>query len=77
MRILLVGAGEAAIGIADVVTGALVRDGLTPDDVALAMRRGIEAVCAIGSAGGIQQVTAGNYGGKLGPHHFHLHEVLA
>ena len=55
----------------------IVIDGLTPEDVSLAMRHGIEAVCAVGAAAGIQQVTAGNYGGKLGPHHFHLHEVLA
>ena len=55
----------------------IVIDGLTPADVALAMRRGIEGVCEFGVDQGIQQITAGNYGGKLGPHHFHLHEVLA
>ena len=25
---------------------------------------------------GIVQITAGNYGGKLGPHHIRLHDVL-
>ncbi|MBC7967733.1 MAG: hypothetical protein H7Z17_17610, partial [Fuerstia sp.] len=24
---------------------------------------------------GIVRITAGNYGGKLGPHHFHLHRL--
>ena len=25
---------------------------------------------------GVVQITAGNYGGKLGPHHIRLHDVL-
>ena len=25
---------------------------------------------------GIKSISAGNYGGKLGPHHFHLREVM-
>ncbi len=26
---------------------------------------------------GVVEITAGNYGGKLGKFHFHLHQVLA
>ena len=55
----------------------LVIDGVSADAVAAAMRAGIGAVVGLGAAGGVVSVTAGNYGGKLGPHHFHLHEVMA
>jgi len=24
----------------------------------------------------VLRITAGNYGGKLGPHHFHLREIM-
>lgn len=37
-----------------------------------AMKLGIKAACAPG----IVEITAGNYGGKLGKHKIHLHEVL-
>ncbi|WP_158922533.1 formylmethanofuran--tetrahydromethanopterin N-formyltransferase [Acidisphaera sp. S103] len=53
----------------------LVIDGLTPDAVAAAMRAGMEAVVALGPEAGAIRVAAGNYGGKLGRHHFHLHEL--
>jgi formylmethanofuran--tetrahydromethanopterin N-formyltransferase len=55
----------------------IVIDGLTADAVAAAMRAGVHAVCARGAAEGITHVTAGNYGGNLGPHHFHLKEIIA
>lgn len=55
----------------------IVIDGLTSNDIERAMRAGIEAVCGIGAAGGIRRISAGNYGGKLGPHLFHLHQILA
>ncbi|MGI9336334.1 MAG: formylmethanofuran--tetrahydromethanopterin N-formyltransferase [Gammaproteobacteria bacterium] len=54
----------------------IVIDGLTEAEVAAAMRAGIEAVCACGSDRGIVSVTAGNYGGKLGQFHFHLHQIM-
>jgi len=54
----------------------VVIDGLTEADVAAAMRVGIEAGLALGAAGGLLRISAGNYGGKLGPFHFHLHELL-
>jgi formylmethanofuran--tetrahydromethanopterin N-formyltransferase len=55
----------------------IVIDGLTEADVAAAMRAGLDAGTAIGSAGGLLRISAGNYGGKLGPFHFHLHRLLA
>jgi len=54
----------------------IVIDGLSEADVAAAMRAGIEAGVALGAAGGLQRISAGNYGGKLGPFHFHLHQLL-
>jgi formylmethanofuran--tetrahydromethanopterin N-formyltransferase len=55
----------------------LVIDGLTEADVAAAMRAGLKAVIALGAAGGMVRISAGNYGGKLGPFHFKLHPLLA
>jgi formylmethanofuran--tetrahydromethanopterin N-formyltransferase len=55
----------------------VVIDGLTAPSIGKAMRAGIEAVCDGGSADGVKRISAGNYGGNLGPHHFHLHEVMA
>lgn len=55
----------------------IVINGLHDADVRRAMRVGIEAVCALGAEHGVQRISAGNYGGKLGPHHYHLREVLA
>jgi len=55
----------------------IVIDGLGDEDIRAAMRAGIEAVCDRGAEAGIRQVTAGNYGGKLGQFHYHLHEIMA
>lgn len=54
----------------------IVIDGLTETDVAAATAAGVRAACAIGRANGVVAISAGNYGGKLGPYHFHLHRVL-
>ncbi|MGV3581108.1 MAG: formylmethanofuran--tetrahydromethanopterin N-formyltransferase [Methylophilus sp.] len=54
----------------------IVIDGLTFDDIALSMKVGIEAACSLGKDAGIKRISAGNYGGKLGQHHFKLHEIL-
>lgn len=54
----------------------IVIDGLTEADVGAAMRVGMEAGLAIGAAGGLLRISAGNYGGKLGPFHFHLHRLM-
>ena len=50
----------------------LVIDGVDFAAVAEAMRRGVRAACGPG----VVRIGAGNYGGKLGPHHFKLHELL-
>ena len=51
----------------------IVIDGLAPESVAEAMRVGLEAAARAGA----RQITAGNYGGSLGEHHFHLKEFVA
>jgi len=51
----------------------LVIDGLSPDAVQAAMQAGLHAACSVA---GLLRVTAGNYGGKLGPFHFALRDLL-
>lgn len=51
----------------------IVIDGLTADAVRQAMRAGLHAAA---DCGGLTQITAGNYGGQLGPHHFPLRELM-
>jgi formylmethanofuran--tetrahydromethanopterin N-formyltransferase len=51
----------------------LVIDGLDLAAVEEATRVGVRAACRPGVLG----ITAGNYGGKLGPFHLHLHRLLA
>jgi formylmethanofuran--tetrahydromethanopterin N-formyltransferase len=55
----------------------IVIDGLTAEDINQAMRVGIEAACSLGPQNGIRRISAGNYGGKLGPFLFHLQEIMA
>lgn len=50
----------------------IVIDGLDEDAVREATRVGIQAACRPG----VLRISAGNYGGKLGQYHFHLHEIL-
>jgi formylmethanofuran--tetrahydromethanopterin N-formyltransferase len=54
----------------------IVVDGLTSESVASAMRAGIAAIVRLGPKRGATRISAGNYGGKLGPHHYHLRELL-
>jgi len=54
----------------------IVIDGLDQQSIRACMRAGIRAACRPGAKAGILRVTAGNYGGKLGPHHFHLWDIL-
>jgi formylmethanofuran--tetrahydromethanopterin N-formyltransferase len=51
----------------------IVIDGLTLDAVERATVLGLHAASAFDLA----QISAGNYGGKLGPYHIRLHDVLA
>jgi formylmethanofuran--tetrahydromethanopterin N-formyltransferase len=53
----------------------IVIDGLREEYVAAAMRAGIAAVVARGAQAGVTRISAGNYGGKLGPFHFRLHAL--
>jgi formylmethanofuran--tetrahydromethanopterin N-formyltransferase len=50
----------------------LVLDGTDAPAIEGAMRAGIRAACRPG----VKVITAGNYGGKLGPHHFHLRRIM-
>lgn len=54
----------------------IVIDGLTPEAVAAAMRAGLRAIIELGPERGALRVGAGNYGGRLGPHHFKLKDLL-
>jgi len=54
----------------------IVIDGLTFEDIAASMKIGIEAICALGVTSDVKRISAGNYGGKLGPHLFKLHDIL-
>jgi formylmethanofuran--tetrahydromethanopterin N-formyltransferase len=50
----------------------LVLDGVDADAIRRAMRAGIDAACRPG----VRAITAGNYGGNLGKHKFHLHAIM-
>jgi formylmethanofuran--tetrahydromethanopterin N-formyltransferase len=51
----------------------IVIDGLSLEAVVAATRAGLHAAV---KSPGLVRVTSGNYGGKLGPHHIHLRELL-
>ena len=51
----------------------IVLDGTDGPSIEAAMRVGIRAACRPG----VRAISAGNYGGKLGPHHFPLRKILA
>jgi formylmethanofuran--tetrahydromethanopterin N-formyltransferase len=51
----------------------IVVDGLDRAAIESALRVGIDAACRPG----VVEITAGNYGGKLGKHHFYLRELLS
>jgi formylmethanofuran--tetrahydromethanopterin N-formyltransferase len=63
-----------ASAVPEGVNGVLeiVLDGLDTPAIENAMRAGITAACRPG----VRAITAGNYGGKLGPHHFYLRKIL-
>lgn len=50
----------------------IVVNGVDAPSIATAMRLGIDAACREG----VVAISAGNYGGKLGPHHFHLRQIM-
>lgn len=55
----------------------IVVNGLSFEDIAVSMKAGIEAACGLGKDHGILRISAGNYGGKLGQHHFKLRPILS
>lgn len=54
----------------------IVIDGLSHEAISEATRVGILAACSLGSKKGVKRISAGNYGGNLGPYHFHLRKIL-
>jgi formylmethanofuran--tetrahydromethanopterin N-formyltransferase len=73
----LKGAVKTALPLDVEAVMEIVIDGLTAEAIAKSMRAGIHAICQGGAEAGVSHITAGNYGGNLGPHHFHLKEILA
>src|SRR6266849_1517684 len=51
----------------------IVLDGTDAPSIEAALRAGVRAACLPG----VQAISAGNYGGQLGPHHFYLRKILA
>jgi formylmethanofuran--tetrahydromethanopterin N-formyltransferase len=50
----------------------IVINGTDAGAITTAMKDGIDAACR----DGVVAISAGNYGGKLGPHHFHLRRIM-
>jgi formylmethanofuran--tetrahydromethanopterin N-formyltransferase len=51
----------------------IVINGISREAIEGSMRVGIKAACTVP---GVVKITAANFEGKLGPHHFHLHKIL-
>jgi formylmethanofuran--tetrahydromethanopterin N-formyltransferase len=51
----------------------IVVDGMDAASVSRALRVGIDAACREG----VIAISAANFGGKLGPHHFHLRQIMS
>jgi formylmethanofuran--tetrahydromethanopterin N-formyltransferase len=50
----------------------IVVNGVDAPSISASMKAGINAACREG----VVSISAGNYGGKLGPHHFHLRQIM-
>lgn len=72
----LKGAVESALPESVGAVLEIVIDGLTAAAIDEATRVGIQAACKQGRKGGIVAISAGNYGGNLGPFHFKLRQIL-
>ena len=66
------GQTESALAESEHAVYELVIDGLNETAVAGAMSVGLETAREVA---GVVRISAGNYGGKLGPHHFHLQRL--
>jgi formylmethanofuran--tetrahydromethanopterin N-formyltransferase len=67
---------KSELGPDTVAVLEIVIDGLTSKSVADAMKAGLKSIIDTGAARGVTRVSAGNYGGKLGQHHYKLLELL-
>jgi formylmethanofuran--tetrahydromethanopterin N-formyltransferase len=67
---------KSELGPDTVAVLEIVIDGLTSKSVADAMRAGLKSIINNGATKGVTRVSAGNYGGKLGQHHYKLRELL-
>jgi formylmethanofuran--tetrahydromethanopterin N-formyltransferase len=69
------GRADVATMLPDGANAALeiVVDGLDRAAIEAALRAGIDAA----SRSGVIEISAGNYGGKLGKHHFHLQQIAS
>jgi formylmethanofuran--tetrahydromethanopterin N-formyltransferase len=69
------GRGDVVSELPDGVNSVLeiVVDGLDRSSIESALRAGIDAACRPG----VVAISAGNYGGRLGKHRFHLHALLS
>jgi formylmethanofuran--tetrahydromethanopterin N-formyltransferase len=70
------GAAKSEVAPDTVAVLEIVIDGLTSHAVATAMKAGIDTILKDGEGKGVTRISAGNYGGKLGQHHYHLRELL-
>jgi formylmethanofuran--tetrahydromethanopterin N-formyltransferase len=68
----LTGQTESALEEGERAVYEIVIDGASESAIAKAMQIGLDAAVA---SPGVLRISAGNYGGKLGPHHFHLHRL--
>ncbi len=55
----------------------IVIDGVSEKDIIIAMKIGISEIIKSKCIAGISRISAGNYGGKLGPYLFHLKSVMS
>jgi formylmethanofuran--tetrahydromethanopterin N-formyltransferase len=51
----------------------IVINGVDADAITTALKPGLEAACGPG----VKALSAGNFGGKLGPYHFYLRKILS
>jgi len=67
---------KSELGPDTVAVLEIVIDGLSSKAVADAMKAALKSIIDNGAARGVTRVSAGNYGGKLGQHHYRLRELL-
>jgi len=67
---------KSELGPDTVAVLEIVIDGLSSKAVADAMKAALRSLIEVGPSKGVTRISAGNYGGKLGQHHYHLRELL-